>query len=110
MPLSIGCNLFRNIVVGRTGRRLFCLPVGLFGGQEDGGIDCQLHHHVCFDWREALRLGLLSLTQQMFHGEKNGGFYSVSEPADGKLKLFALVMLHLHSHVVATRPAAACIP
>lgn len=64
--------MFRNIVVGRMGRRLFCLPVGLFGGREDGGIDCQLHHHVCFDWREALRLGLLSLTQQMFHGEKMG--------------------------------------
>lgn len=98
MPLSISLHLFRNMVGGRRGRRSSCLPVWLFKGWEDGGDDC----HQWFDWSQALRLGLLCPAQQMFHRQKMGVSNPVSEPADGKLKLFAPVMLHLHSHVVAT--------
>lgn len=78
--------------------------VWLFEGWEDGGgDDCQLHRHVCFDWREALCLGLLSLTRQMFCGGKMGLSSPAYELADGKLKLFAPSVLHLHSRIVATR-------
>lgn len=94
---------------------------GLLSAMEggNGGDDCR-HHcdmHLEFTvlalqcgWREALRLGLLSLTKQMFSAGKMGFSAPVSKLADGILKLFAPLMLHLHFHIVATRLTAACLP
>lgn len=46
--------------------------------------------------------GITSSSSSDFSREETWALICVSEPTDGKLKLFALLMLHLNSHVAAT--------
>lgn len=76
--LLISGGLFRDVFAGGRGEVGLCLPVWLLGLggwrrlSASSPFVCRVHNccsSVWFDLREALCLGLLSLTQQMFRGE-----------------------------------------